>query len=509
MVKLTLLLPLMVSVSPLAAGQVNPGQGSGMVSSLASGISLSPEARATTEKTLVKAPLNQTAPPPEFSTVQYLNVPDFSISALFGAHSVGGDLSLLIEVDAHSTGNDLMPRFLVTSTGNGCYPDITGRWMVINASVANSAVGLPGGFVEQRRLGALGNRLTPGSDISSYYFAGSTGITGSLVNRNFLEQPAESIAFPGSSSADIDALDWGLGVTAHAQVANPLIFFPNENEFYFSIADECALVLNAQCSSQFAFDQATGVMVAADAAAVYRATWDPVSMAWGDPEVYRSAADLGLTSKDDLDALAVNALNGVTVYSTQPTPGRSQLLADNGPSGPALTGNTRTIRIKDGGPKVTRKIKVIDESDDIDAVCISDPEDGVFGKYLGTAVSEPGTKGPDVRMGISVTRRFDKTQNQDLLLVQVSGWGGATPTDANVLELLVTQRSSVGGGNSAAPWKWQTLLVTTRSADENFIEFEIPVNTLKSSPGFNSVMKAELYVGGVLATSTHASRFDL
>ena len=501
------LLPLILSLSPLAAAQVNPSQSSGMTSSLASGISLSPKARLNTEQTFIKAPLNQTVAPPEFSTIQFLGVPDFSIASLFGSHSNGGDLSPIIEIDAHSTGNDLMPKFLETTSGNGCHPDITGRWMLINVSVGNQAVGLPGGFTEQRRQGALGNRLTPGSDISSYYFPGSTGITGALVNRSFLEQPAEVIAFPNDSSADIDALDWGMGVNAHAQTTNSLIFFPNENEFYFSIAEGCEDAINSACSSSFAYDQASGMMVSADAAAVYRSTWD--GSQWGDPEVYRTAADLDLTASDDLDALAVNALNGVIVYSTQPEPGRSQLLADNGPLAPTLTGLTRTVRAKDGGAKVTRKVKVIDESDDIDAVCISDPEDGVFGKYLGVAVPE-GAKSPaDTRMGISVTRQYDKSLGKDLLLVQVTGWGAATPMDGMELSLLTTRRSAVSGPISSAPWKWKLLLKVDRTIDEEFVEFKIPVDSLKTAAGYYTAMKAELYLGGVLASSTHASQFDL
>ena len=466
--------------APVAA-QISSQQASGIHSSLAAGLSLDKATRppGTSEQTLLKAPLNQTSAPAEFSTLSLAGATDYSVTALFASLS---GVASGIEIDAHSTGNDLMPPFAVRPVGSGCYPNLGNRWMSISISVTNDSPGAPNGFISDRHAGQIGDRDKPGSDILSYYFADSQGIASSLVNRTLLEQAAETISYGGSGNlANIDALDWGMGVLSHAQASSPALLFPHRDRLYFSISADCVVDVNNRCSHNFAYKGSA--IVAADAATIYESTWDGAG--WAMPRVYRTPAQLGLSPNDDLDALAVNATNGVTVYSTQVVSGRSQLLADNGdnPAFPSLAGN-RTVFSDDDGPKVTKKIKVIDESDDIDAVCISDPEAGIYGRYLGTPVAGDAK----AFMGLSTTRATDLQDEREAIHVQVSGWGGTYPEASTV----VLWYCLVSTGTPLQNPQWGALAIRPRSPLDDFTEITIDLSDVLIPPGYEVAFRADL-----------------
>lgn len=467
-------------VAPVAA-QISPQQASGIHSSLAAGLSLDEATRpaGNAEQTLLKAPLNQASAPAEFSTLSLVGATDYSVAALFFSL---GDVASVVEIDAHSTGNDLMPPFAVRSVGSGCYPNLGNRWMSISVSVTNGSQGLPNGLIHDRRQGQMGARTTPGSDILSYYFADSQGIGSSLVNRTLIEQAAEVISYGGAGNlANVDALDWGMGVLSHAQASSPVLIFPNRDRFYFSISASCVDEVNSACSDNFAWHGSA--LVPAHAAAIYESIWD--GQGWGMPKVYRTPVELGLGADDDLDALGVNATNGVTVYSTQIVTGRSQLLADNGhdPAFPSLAGN-RTVFSDDDGPKVTRKIKVIDESDDIDAVCISDPEAGIYCRYLATPVFGEAKD----FMGLSATRARDPKAGHETIHVQVSGWGGAYPEASTV----VLWYCLVPVGASLQNAQWSALAIEARSSLEDYTEITIDLSDVLIPQGYEAGFLADL-----------------
>lgn len=431
------------TVQPARAQGSWTGPNMGMASSFASGLSLDAVGRGDSESTRVKSPGMQTTAPPAWSSASFPNDPNYSLSAVFGA------LDALVEVTGHSTGNDLIAG--VSSTG---VPVLNFSWLSINVSVSNSAIGLPGSLVRARRTSS-DPRQTPGSDILSYYVQSSQGIAGTLAGSTLMEQPAEAISYAGNE--DVDALDFAMGVLAHSQPSGGAPLFPYVGSFYFSLAPSCVAAVNTACGGNFALDGL--VHVPADAATIYRSEWDPGLLAWHSPAVYRSAAELGLVvGIDEVDAVAVNEGTGLVVFSTQLVRGRSQLLAK-------AVGQGVVALTEQDGTRVTTKIGIIDDRDDIDAVCIIDPEIGLLTTHAANPIAD-GVANKQIGVGLSVTR----AGKLDRWTAQVTGWGEATP-QACIVSLLVSDNYVVGQG----PWSatWSPVATEDRQAWDDVTEFEL------------------------------------
>ena len=379
---------------------VMPWTRRGAASVLANGLSV--RSGSTTEATLVKPPRDQASPPVEWV---FDGGTDYSLEKMFPAdHDV-------IEIDAHSTGNEIIPA----TDGDGI-PNVleSPRWLALSISVRDGAIGSDGSWYEVRRNAGLSN----GADVVSYYFEGSEGINPALVGSTVVEQGTEDLGYPGTGAEDVDALDFGLGVMTLSPGVASEMFFTNESEYYFSVSNACVPLL----SSPFAVDNTVvaGQPVDANGATIYVVRWTPGQGgggSWSFPEVYRSATQLDLdVAVDDIDAIAVDrtTLEQPVIFSTQPSDSSQLLIHHYNQDLTAFVG-PETLR-NESGAEVTA-ILGADDVDDVDAVCGFDPEPGSYDRLMGTP------RGPAVGNppGMSMTRGVFGEQQVDVLFFHVSG----------------------------------------------------------------------------------------
>jgi len=427
-----------VSIASAQLSSTNQGP----ASSLAAGLSLPPA--GTAEVTLAKAPLDQTSPPPAWSRALFPTGTDYSLTAMFGA------LAPYIQIAGHSTGNDNIPEL----SGEGV-PNVAGRtWMGVIVSVNNAAVGTPGSLIDRRRHLTSG-RLTPGSDLLAYYYDESVNLAPALVDATVVEQSSEALGFSGNE--DVDALDFGLGVTSYARGTSSTLFFTNTSDYFFTLDPACITLLNENAVGGF-----TDSGLEANAATVYRleqlpgGTWEPK------PSEYRSPDDLGLDPDEDrIDALAVDPGTNVTIFSTQLHPERSQLRVHGYIQGVGYVWDLKNNQDQ----KVTFRIGSNDGTDDVDAVCVIDPENQV-GSHLACprdlAYGAPFSTQP---MGMSITRSRSPA-GVDLLHFQLTGFGPHPPADS-----LVTLQLSVPNYAPA----WADLGTFLRPASSSTWELTAPI----------------------------------
>ena len=471
-------------LASVGAAQVSPQVQHGPASALAAGLSLKPLSPSTLDELLFKAPQQQTAFPPSWEALLFPNVPDYSLTALFGS-----SIAAVIEIDAHSTGNDFLPP--LEKDANGIFTgalDVaaSGRWVALTVSVADGAQGLPGSWFESRTQMPAGSD-SPASDLVTHYLDESTGLHGSLVGATLLEQPSETLGLAGTDPMgnpyDVDALDFGLAVNAYGSPIVSTAFFGNPDQYYFSISSECVAAVNANTVPPNSFDENGD---AADPNTVYYLQWDGSS--WGLPFVCRSAADLQLNDPlDDLDALAVDSSSGRIVFSSTLLPGTSQLrILDPLGDGCDSSGSGSSPVVLDlkasSGQSLASHTGSNDITDDIDAICLIDPEMGVLGTLMGTPNTVPGSSVP-TPMGISVTATGNSSGSVTMR-VQASGWGGLSP-GAGTIALYFTT------GDPSDLSTWSSLGTIPRSAAEELVDWTV---TLPLGATFPSLYLAALTI---------------
>jgi len=473
------------AAGPPASAQITPSVRRGMASALANGMSFDPLERTGDDLLFIKAPLDQQHAPPAWSTTLFQSGPNYALDVMFPG------IDDVIEIDAHSTGNDVIPPL----DENGI-PIVSNRssWLAITVSVDNFAQGLPQSNIRRRRNVTGPSRSSTGGDLITYYFYGSQGLDPTLVDSTLIEQPSEAMRF--DDDEDIDAFDWGLGVNRHSPTAST-IFFPRINEYFFSIAQSCVAAVNTGTANKFALDSLNNE-VPANAATVYWMSWDAVN-GWDQPREYRPAGHLGLVvGVDDLDALAVDLGMGTTVFSTQLVTGRSQLQVHDYSRGVFPLRNELNMR-------TTTSAGSRDETDNINAACVIDPEAGVFDTVMGVPTSRLGIA-PTSTMGISVTPEPDGPSSSDVvgvepsaLLIQTTGWGAADATAASVTFAVCYDY------NRNAPWpygNWNVVGTVARDALEDVTEFAYTIPQAASGLEIAvSALLSDAVSGSVLAES--------
>ena len=362
----------------------------GPTRSLAAGISLGDTPVNTPELLRMKPPQGSGTAAP-YTGGPPNGVPDYSLAAMFPTYAS------VIRIDAHDSGNGFIPVTSPTSPDPNA-PDLGAAesWLEIVISVDNDAVGLQNSFIARRALVTNG-RTTPGADIIGYVMDGSVGIDPDIVGRTVMEQVAERSGLGGDE--DIDAFDFGMGAIHFGQVPNPAVFFTNDEEFYFSLDPSCIDdVISASPSGFFTPGELPNT------ATIYRITWN--GSTWSDPEPYVWDTELDLdgspTGADNVDALAVDPVRNTVVYSTQIKTGHSQLkfmaLDATSPVGSRVT---HLSDLGDGsGGLATTRLGSNDETDEVDGVCIVDPETDMFGTFLGTPLAQAV---PGHELGLSTT----------------------------------------------------------------------------------------------------------
>jgi hypothetical protein len=386
----------------------------------------------------------------------------------------------LVEIDAHSSGNAIIPA----PDASGV-PDLAGAgsWMGVVVSVrARNNGGNVTGLAGTPVRAAAANGRDVRSDLFSHYLANSVGLSASMGGRSFLEQTREDMGFSAAPNPNIDALDLGLGVNRFAPTRNSTRLFALDDFFYFSLTPSSAGLLGASFA---------GLGTIADPCAIYLIEWQPNANppGWTAPMEWRSRAELNLVVGDNVDALEVAKNNSCVIISTQIVADRSQLQIQASPnavrldlSGRSATGVVRvteSIGIVDGFIGSTNTN--IDDLEDIDAVCILEPEHDVYGSHFGTPTDHPLI--PVADLGLSVTRQdpaSNPASNPDIepdrLELQVSGWVGPNPEPAYVFFLGTFAPSQATG--------WQVLGWGTRMKTDEVFGISVPI-TVPQNTGAN------------------------
>ena len=399
----TFLTLLALSGSPSAAPQVSVG--GGPFSALANGISLGTGSgpdhlriKAVGDQSVFPPPAQ---PPPSPLTVQA--VPDYSYAAMFGAWGVDA-----VEIDALSTGNDLVFLHLDGRI------DLNNRWVALPLTLTHdSPVNDPGNPIH--------GQAEPGAHLLTHVVAGSAGIFAGLGGLTMLAQDPTAMGFGSAEEApEIDAMDFAVPLLSMNQGSSGSVLLVNGLELFFSVTRASAGALPA---SFFGGAPASG-------ATILKIAWeqDPLgNWGWSDPQPVAVPSELRLSAGDEVDALGINAMTGSLIFSTERRPGSTlaqlrTLVRD--PQGGAHVNDLKYP----GGGAVGPKLKLTIE-DDIDSICGLDPEPGAYSYWLGT----PADHGPPANsLSLSLAAGRDPASFLDSVVLQVSGWGSATPSDGIV-----------------------------------------------------------------------------
>lgn len=339
----------------------------------------------------------------------------FSLSSLFPGHES------IIEIDAMSSGNDL-----ISFSPNGVALEGSDRWGALILSVDSAAQGTPGGWIDGRVLSGF----SPSADLISYVLDNSspTGIAPVLIGRSFIEQSFEHLGLQDGD--EIDALDWFMPsiMFDESQFNDPLFLF--QASVYVSLTAQSAAALEAQDQTYF------GPGAVFSGAAIYRMDWAPET-GWVNARMHRSPFDLGFTTLADdptnreIDALAVNEEDGSIVFSTDPAtdpPNTPQLQVQvaAGQVPVPVTVNAAGKTVQDGSG--------IRLEDNIDAICAIDPHDN----HTSSWVSTPRTGTSSNSIGLSIARGQSPSGDPTLLHMQVTGWGTTLDRQsAGLVQILV------------------------------------------------------------------------
>lgn len=267
-----------------------------------------------------------------------------------------GAASPLPDIDALSLGLDW-----VLATPDGFVAVLPNAWGALTFAVDRRARGKRGSAIELEAAQPDG----PGADLFSYVLRGSV-LPHYLVGTTVRAHDAAEMGLRGT--AQIDALDqfipmYRMDPAVQAGSANRLSPTPT---MYFSVTTATANRVPAPWWANLAPADRTG-------AVIFQTTWNASARRWGCVQPWRAARDLGITSCEDVDALALEIGRGHLLFST--TAGgcvaRDQILylnlnADVAPPVPYST-HTET-----GDTTVSNDAGLLG-TDDVKAICSLDP----------------------------------------------------------------------------------------------------------------------------------------
>ncbi len=276
-------------------------------------------------------------------------LPDFSSAAMWVLAS--------LDVDAMSIGEAYI-NLQILSDGRPVIPDPPGvpAWGFLTMSVVR------GGVFKDAVPAQLPDN---GADLFGYFYPGSTAVPGGTADVIVLSNEDEELGI--DPQGEIDALD--LNMAYYTAPGSDVVgaVLSTAPTFYFSLTSASAQI---SPPAWWGMDVPSG-------AAILKMEWTPSpggGGSWAGPSVFRSAADLGLSASAELDALSVDAAQQRLVFSTAGAPVDEQLMvylygAQPG-SGPPVP---YEFRIR--GPVGRVLAPGMTNTDDIDAICILDPEE--------------------------------------------------------------------------------------------------------------------------------------
>lgn len=395
------------------------------------------------------------------------------------------------------------------SSGNGVFvPTIDGapdfqaseNWAAISVSITDeSPCVAQSPFRRAREFYASrsGNTAGAGGELVSYYFHGSAGI-GALAGTSMLEMSRIHFGIPISSTDEISSMDYGFGVAFENLNMPSNVLMPTKDRVYFSVTADSAEEYNTSTPAGTYFPSApTGPTPwrGADIYVMRRAS----NGSWIGPLVYATAESLGIDGDgdfSDVDALDVDSRKNIVIYSpergttmesTLPTAEYSQLMVvqlerlDWGTtSGDAFTRPSTSAAPHDSTPKALRTmvggtaVKVATQmnldddepvdtveptGDEVDVICVFDPEAPGADQFLGTARAHwPRELAP---LGLSVVRLepIDGTEpGMTRWKAHVTGWGEWA--DHTGVVSLYRRDGNIGYDNYLNPVTWSNPPIT-------------------------------------------------
>ena len=402
------------------------------------------------------------APPPGFVT------PDF-------ATFLGG---AAVDVDGLSIGYDWVVSDLL-----GVASVDPNRWAAITASVSPATTGEPGSLIAAE-AGAPGGVA---ADTIAYVIPGSA-LPPAIVGVPFRAQDAIELnpAF-GATAGNIDAHDIYIGLL---YLENPqLAALLPPPTVYFSVSDA------TKTSIPMAW---TSTPALRSGATVFSTTWLPGSMAWTLPVVAYTPTDFGVSSAEDIDAIAIDLASGFALFST------SILLPP--PSGPrdpllfqVLGSGTNSIYRLPGGTPISSELGLGLGSDDIDGICALDPGSAASPSpinlplMLGTP-HQALPLGTQNQLSASAWRVFDRVSNQEFATTWMTGW----PPPGNPQVSLAISAASLG-----SPFGPYVILdVFTRPNPTNNFEGHPEKTELQIPPSISLSGQELFFVWGALSPNS-------
>jgi hypothetical protein len=326
-------------------------------------------------------------------------VPDFA--TLFGG--------LAVDVDGLSSGYDW-----VLSLSDGTASTQAGDWGAISFSVTRGTLGAANTRIAAEVASADG----AAADLFAYVIPGSA-LPPDLVGVTFRAQDSTEVnAFVPGQKGNITAHDIFLSLLFRE---NPQLVptLPLKSVFF--------TVTTAAAQSPLLAAWWNGTLPSG--ATILRTDWNGSN--WTTPVPFLLPADLGLTSAEDVDALAVDVMRGRVLFSTTRQPGLPQhdplLFARVGTQGNAIYHLPPSPLWPNGQP-VSDAIGLAGGGgpDDVDGICSLDPSGGggptglPLGMYLGT--HQPPLLPVPNQLSSSVFRRFDAASGNEGFVTFMTGW---------------------------------------------------------------------------------------
>lgn len=258
----------------------------------------------------------------------------------------------LPDIDAMSLGVDVVPVL-----SGGVVVIAPQSWSGFVFSVRSGTLGAPASLLRAELDRPDGNA----ADLFGYVFTPADCLPPEMVGRTHKVADATEIALP--IGAEIDAVDiyaamYGTGTAA-------FLGLPSSVDAYFSVT--AATVDRVPASWWINPSVRSG-------ASLFMTSWNGAQ--WSCPFEAFSFAALGLQACHDVDALAFEASSGKVVFSLVPSagacPGFDPLLFAE--IGAEAVGPWPLIYA--GGGKVSTAIGLEGGTDDVDAICILDPQCG-------------------------------------------------------------------------------------------------------------------------------------
>lgn len=404
---------------------------------------------------------------PQLATDRPINAADLGLEALYDAYL--GFPS--VEIDAISTGCGVIPN----DANDDGVPDLTTAWMAVSISVADGVTGDVGSYWER----ADTFYGSAGSEILSYYFAQSAGsIDPALPGTVQLEMSRSHLnvgSWSQTSPHDVVAFDYALGAQQIQGNLSGSPFFGTENVVFFSVTKEWADAIAANPSAPDVFRDYIGAgstYVDPNGTDIYCMEWidgpNGTPGSWTEPWVWASGSLLGFDRQTgDLDAFdldiqgspkrynvifsgnvgdVVDGIDDQLLYIdlSEGTSGGNGIMAAQNPpdpNNPGQTINSSARALGDqipNGPvvKVTDRVDLDPDGDEIDSICTIEPESGNLGLFAGTAVAHDVVAGRNP-VHLSMFRTDDPNFDSDdpnttEWRIQVTGWGTTTPQDCVV-----------------------------------------------------------------------------